>query len=460
MVTSPRFHGSPGASMKSPEQGAINGSPLSSYPNMYVRQRNTPNKANETFEKPIRRLFQTDAEPMDTSHHIKQPMDLASAKKSLFRNYRDNIDDTINDSIGSIDVRGTFDFSFNESAAMSPGFRERNLKCADADKGLEVIGRGLAKDQKIHWREFWPFLDKLVDISTNEGLGFFEQYLQQRLKEHMKTTPLKALPLNLNNITMSTPVSKICEKLTNLQFARENKMEVRPAPPPPPQSPLPFHAYLCVEKSCQLYAKRLLKPIVQSPNNIVLINDSLVNELSRLRSLVSSYKEDIRFFGVDFRAAHARFAHIVVAMLCDMEVDDPGAMDLIHDTVNRILATKEKISLTPCKNGTNAENLKNTAQLICLLRHLAKRFNDRSNLIVPEILTKDRECVEVWHSEETCDCEWTNHTTGRSNRGVRRKMESLLRLHTESDQLAGNGVNGSNGDVIESGDNEEAFLVK
>lgn len=458
MVTSPRLHGSPGACMKSPEQGSINGSPLSSYPSMYMRQRNTPNQANDTFEKPIRRLFQSDAEPTESSYQMKQPMELASAKKLLFRNYRDSVDDTMNDSIISNDGgRGALNYTFNDSIIVSPGYRERNLKCADADKGLEVIGRCLAKDQRIHWREFWPFLDnKLVDISSNDGLGAFEQYLQQRIKQQMKTTPLKALPLNLNNITMSTPVSKICEKLTKLQFARENNIDVAPISTTPP-SPNAFHAYLCVEKSCQLYAKRLLKPIVQSPNNIVMINDSLVGELSRLRSLVSSYKEDIRFFGVDFRSAHARFAHIVVAVLRDME---DAAIDVFHDTVIRILATKEKVNSTPCKNGTNAENVKNTSQLVCLLRNLVKRLNDRNNLISPEILTKESECTELWHNEETCDCEWTNITAGKTSRSIRRKMENLLRLHTENDRPVKNGgVNGTNGSVTESCDDDESYLV-
>lgn len=465
MITSPRLLASPGAYMKSPppDRSPIHGSPLSSYPSVYVR-RNTPSKANDTFEKPSRRLFQSDADLLPAPRPI-EPADVGSAKKSLFRSYRDHIDDTFDDSVASSDSRVN-DITFGESMLVSPGFRERNLKCTDADKGLEVIGRCLAKDQKVHWREHWPFLDKLVDISSNEGLGYFEQYLQQRLndqlKDHTRSTPLKALPLNLNldNVTASTPVTRICEKLTRLQFARENGADAKPTSPPPP-SPNAFHAYLCVEKSCQLYAKRLLKPIVQSPNNIVLINDSLVGELNRLRSLVCSYKEDIRFFGVDFHATHARYAHITVAVLRDMEADDPGAIDLFHDTLLRILAAKEKINLTPCKNGANTENVRNTAQLICLIRQLVARLSDRSQLISPEILTKESECAEVWHTEHKCECEWSNSAGGKANRNIRRKMENWLRISDVPDENVpiANGVSRPRGSVAETAVAEEPFLV-
>lgn len=464
MVTSPRMLGSPGAYMKSPPaecRSPIQGSPLSSYPSVYIRQQYTPSKLNDTFEKPSRRLFQSDTEFNEAPQIIKQPTELASAKKSLFHNYRDHFDDTLDHSMMNNDVPNVNDSSYS-SVIVSPGFRERNLKCTDADKGLEVIGRCLAKDQKVNWREFWPFLEKLVDISSNEGLGYLEAYLQKRLVDKIKSTPLKSLPLNINNLAISTPVSNICEKLTKLQFARENGIDIQPTSPPPPPSPNAFHAYHCVEKSFQLFANRLLKPIAQSPNNIVMINDSLVAELSRLRSLVCSYKDDIRFFAVDFSGTHARFAHIVVAVLRDMEEDDPGAIDLVHETLGRILVAKEKINLTPCKNGANAENIKNTTQLICLIRQLVKRLNDRNGLIAPETLTNESECAEIWQNEEKCDCEWSNSSGVKVNRNIRRKMENLLRLHDGpiNGNIVVNGVNGTHTNGSDSEDVDESFMVR
>lgn len=146
--TPPRGLGSPASFLKSPPEcdsnSPITGSPLTSYPNALVRQRCTPNKAAQSdslsgIEKTSRRLFDSSANEDDgISTH---------SKTILFKNYRDRShDDSFNESLlGTPTMNSGHDYSFNENQYNSPGFKERNLKLADADKGLEVIGRCLAK---------------------------------------------------------------------------------------------------------------------------------------------------------------------------------------------------------------------------------------------------------------------------------------------------------------------------
>lgn len=142
--TPPR--GSPASFLKSPtdDQSPMSGSPLTSYPNAVVRQRYTPNKApqavdlNTGIEKTSRRLF-------DSSGNEEDGIS-TSSKTILFQNYRDrSLEDSFNESLMSTPTSNAVNNSYNDNQYNTPGFKERNLKLADVDKGLEVIGRGLAK---------------------------------------------------------------------------------------------------------------------------------------------------------------------------------------------------------------------------------------------------------------------------------------------------------------------------
>lgn len=445
--TPPRVLGSPASFLKSPvdDQSPMNGSPLSSYPNAVIRQRCTPSKTPHPdtptllIEKTSRRLFDNNINEEDGM--------LLNAKKILFKNYRDQShNDSMNESIsGTPTLQNVADFSFNENQYDSPGFKERNLKLADVDKGLEVIGRGLAKDQRIPWREHWSFLNEFIDVASNEGLSKFERYLNDRLNERMKPPPISIAQRKLQLPLPVTPITKMSHKFNKLNIEKDHLDEsfnsVRNSTP---SSPTAFHAYLCVEKSCQIYANRLLKPITQNPTNIVTVNDVLVGELNRLKSLICSYKHDIRFFGVDFDATHSRFAHIVVALLNnDTEYKDHNVNETLQNTLTLILQAKEKSALNASKNGIGQnDHSKSTMQLICLIKQLLKRLKDSTNLIPPEVLTTESDCTDIWHGEEKCECEWINTTNSKVNRSIQRKTQRLSesfidfcdRLNIKSDE--------------------------
>ncbi|KAL5258147.1 hypothetical protein ACHWQZ_G012936 [Mnemiopsis leidyi] len=48
---------------------------------------------------------------------------------------------------------------------------------SDSDRGLERVGRDLAVQQKVNWREYWDFLDLFVNLREEEGLNELETYL-------------------------------------------------------------------------------------------------------------------------------------------------------------------------------------------------------------------------------------------------------------------------------------------
>lgn len=475
--TPPRTLSSPAASyLKSPplEGSPLNGSPLSSYPSCLIRHSCTPKRMTNGGDTPViekmsRRLFDANGNDENNeldvpAHTINIPTNMNSAKKNLFRNYRDQShEDSLNESLITDNMLSNVnDTSIYESPYSLPGFRERNLKLADVDKGLEVIGRGLAKENKIVWREHWSFLNEFVNIGTHDGLTKFERYLQDRLDERMKPPMFKMCQTSQPNIA-ATPVSKICNKLTKLNLFKNltpNHDQHQQARSSTPSSPIAFHAYLCVEKSFQIFAKRLLKPIAENPNNIATINDVLHGELTRLKSLICSYKNDIRFFGIDFSATHSRFAHMVIAFL--KESDDDQVIPIFEQTIKQISQTKEKALQNAIKNGMH-DQIKNTSQFICLLEQLLRRLMNSNHLIFPEILTTEKECSEIWHDEYKCDCEWANVGDGKQSRNIKRKPGSSQRT-SESfadfcAQINEINLNGDDDTMDDDNDDDDVFMV-
>lgn len=388
---------------------------------------------------PMSNKSESDGSSSDYSQELAPPPNrtfLSSAKKNLFSNYRDplfgdHFNDSLDDSVASAN-----NISLNESIHDTLGFKERNLKLADVDKGLEVVGRCLAKAQNVGWKEFWSFLGEFVDIASADGLNKLENYLQQKSDE--KTKPPQSLPLSLHNERFSTatvessPLSSICWNFNKFHLSRDLNPIDNPQVQQPsqiaPSSPSAFHAYLCVEKSCQVFAKRLMKPITLQSNNLVVVNDAITTELGRLKSLVCSYKEDPRFFAIDFRAAHSRFAHILVALLkelADVNDNDHDCIDDVEHCLRQILLSKEKmLASNSHNNNAPSETTITVQQLTCLIKFILKRVGAKDDVISPETLTTERDCFDVWSAEDKCDCEWINQNVNhKSSRNIKRRLD-------------------------------------
>ncbi|XP_036149311.1 ankyrin repeat and LEM domain-containing protein 2 isoform X2 [Monomorium pharaonis] len=58
------------------------------------------------------------------------------------------------------------------------------MRLEDTEKGLERVGRNLAEEYQVSWKEYWPFLKDFVDFRNDDGLTKFEKYLQQKFKDY------------------------------------------------------------------------------------------------------------------------------------------------------------------------------------------------------------------------------------------------------------------------------------
>lgn len=221
----------------------------------------------------------------------------------------------------------------SDRAFDSPMYTERHVKLSDTEKGLEMIGREIARDQNIKWQEYWSFLGDFVDIGSSDGLNKLENHLR---KAHDRNSTNR-MPNGTNgtNGTFSTPISSLCNRLNNLEVnvvdrewdKSRTKSFVKSVkkidlPLLPPTVPASFGSpYSCVEKSCQVYSKRLAGSVLYNLDSVISVSDVLQSEVKRLNSLISSYKDDARFHYVNFQATHSRFAGLIVHYLMASDCD-------------------------------------------------------------------------------------------------------------------------------------------
>lgn len=235
-------------------------------------------------------------------------------KKDLFFTYRDvrvadspcpfDLSETVDSVNMSMEAGKDHNISLNPQ---NSSLKERHVKNMDVEKGLEVIGRELAKEQNVEWREYWDFLGDFVDISSDEGLQRFETFLATRVGD-VQPDLMSNLCNALNKIELSTELME--KKLfSNLHSNGFNGKEKEPQQ----NSSTP---YQCIEKSLQVFATRMTKTILNNVDSVVSINDAFNSELKRLKSLICSFKADARFLNIiDFSFVHSRFANLIASNL-------------------------------------------------------------------------------------------------------------------------------------------------
>ncbi|XP_039313220.1 ankyrin repeat and LEM domain-containing protein 2 isoform X4 [Solenopsis invicta] len=77
------------------------------------------------------------------------------------------------------------------------------LRLQDTEKGLERVGRDLAKECEVPWKEYWPFLKDFVDFRNDDGLTKLEKYFEQKFKDYKEQLFYSTRNLN-NNAYAST----------------------------------------------------------------------------------------------------------------------------------------------------------------------------------------------------------------------------------------------------------------
>lgn len=153
------------------------------------------------------------------------------------------------------------------------------FRLQDTEKGLERVGRDLAKQFHIGWKEYWPFLDTFADLTTEEGLKMLEDYISKQyiiVNENKNNLTLKnsyedITSQNQNfliNSSIISPITDLCKNFEACTLSENgiSKKEIsRKASRVANEclnrfnetildalSKYELSPFLCIEKSCQV----------------------------------------------------------------------------------------------------------------------------------------------------------------------------------------------------------------
>ncbi|XP_076767154.1 ankyrin repeat and LEM domain-containing protein 2 isoform X1 [Xylocopa sonorina] len=92
------------------------------------------------------------------------------------------------------------------------------LRLQDAEKGLERVGRDLAEEYQVSWKEYWPFLNDFADFRTTEGLMKLEKYLEHKFQDqlfhyHQTLNDNKTKSNESSKIQAVNDIDYLCNKL-------------------------------------------------------------------------------------------------------------------------------------------------------------------------------------------------------------------------------------------------------
>lgn len=302
------------------------------------------------------------------------------------------------------------------SVITSPPVKERLVRITDPEKGVETIGRELAKTQNIGWKEYWKFLDKFVDLSSKDGLEMFEEYLKkgENASSDSPSKPLNvsSIPnvknnaddsifalcarlntLNLNKEEGSTPKGKnINETIKLLQERRTLQLDVIT------NNNHIANPYLSIEKALQVYAKRTSFNLTHTTTTE--LKPILEQEIKKLEKLVLSFINDQRFVAVNLKKSHSRYGHLIYWYLKnDVPFLSPGNLQKIFKA------------------------LEHSTDLKCIV----KSFTTGTN-INPHSLNTEQECIEAWRLEPQCDCSFVEPEVSDVKLMEMRRKRRKLRL--------------------------------
>lgn len=326
------------------------------------------------------------------------------------------------------------------------------LRYKDVEKGLELMGKGLAEMYKVEWKEYWPFLDSFVDVASQDGLELLEKFLAFRMNS--ESSPVRVPCKNISPADVSGKsvcsfvrgeshtLSDLCKAFETWNLSDHSPKEINIRVKSHgdekhldlltnnDKSRQTLSPFLYLEKSCQVFGHRISQPVLNMLNNEYNSTvQTLESEIKHLEQLMTSYMEDSRFLTVDFSVVHSRLGLLISNRLKEVlkREDD---FDFVHKKLESLLERCNK-HLDYFSSDDESINHRQTRQvkkkststnkqLMCLLEFVLNSLSN-SDVVVTEVNT-EAECVAVWNGAKCCSCVWQAKGT--------KKLSSLSRSNS------------------------------
>ncbi|KAI5733631.1 hypothetical protein M8J76_014039 [Diaphorina citri] len=257
------------------------------------------------------------------------------------------------------------------------------------EKSFELVGRRLALENKFEWKEHWPFLNKCIDLQSSSGLDLLENYLHTKLLDTVaaKKDETNGNTVDQPSVDMISPIEKLCVNFDTLSLSSHSN-----GSPESNSSSVTSMSHLLIEKSCEVFAKRLLQGLKNAAfdRNRESLVRILRQEAKHLNNLCTSFTQDQRFQAVSLNRLHSTIAKCLGSLLatgCPPECVD-WILRTFSEIANRKLLFKHSLdndSPSMEDDKSHEEDQDNTS-VLCLITQILNvlGFNSSDSNIAEE----------------------------------------------------------------------------
>lgn len=326
----------------------------------------------------------------------------------------------------------------------------------------------------VGWKEYWPFLDTFTDLRSQEGLALLENYLKAKYETAYsfaqndiinQTEELNLSRISLGNLSQSphqelSPMSELCVAMKTCKIT--DKSHWRKTDPirqrlcrQPTAKPLvpngdtnivqtnhTVNQLLCIERTCQVFAKRLADALIFSlSTEPEVAGESLKSEAKHLQHTIYTYMDDERFKDINFSLIHSRLAQLVVFKLKQQTKELDDINNLVEFLIKLRCPNDDIFSSDderkPFTYRTNRMRINHVidGHVRCLSSFICEELTESDDTKGPAV--SEVECREIWEKAGKCRCDWKVEVFERNSKknASFRKNRSMLSTSPKSESF-------------------------